>query len=327
MIKFKKISALIICLSLAALMFAGCGDTKPTVAPVEPTPTPAVAEETPTPTPTPEPYDGPLYTFDYVEYESGKIEVVVNIPVEVDPMEITEIIVPREIDGKLVTKLPWDFLGSRSGWGGRRGFMRVTKWGTDEDGNKIPLEWNNDAEIWLEKIVFPDSLEYIDYGIFWMSIPTLEEMIFEGADNLDYVGTAPFGGATVEENLAEDNDGFWILGKYLMYLIPEENIVLPNNVKRIAPQLLYPCYNPSYRADKIKTITINEGCEEIGLSFLYEKVDLEWIYIPDSVTKIADKICSDEHDAELKANVTIKCHSGSYAEAWANDHGFKVEIV
>lgn len=92
------------------------------------------------------------------------------------------------------------------------------------------------------------------------------------------------------------------------------SINIPSGLKSINSSVFSECSN-------LTNIVIPEGVEKIG-SFLFNACkNLEYVTIPSSVTYIGLLV----FDGCEK--LTIKCHSGSYAEKYAKEHHLKYEYI
>ncbi len=333
----RKIFAILLVVALSVCVFAGCNSTvtptasetpgqsaEPTVAPEvtstpeatsTPDPTP---DPTPTPTPTPLPPVNERYTWEYTVQPDGSAYICIVIKEGCTYYDITEVEIPREIDGHPVTTIPWDIFGARSKDYGRKGLCYDF-----EDGT-----WG-EPENYIEKLYVPNTIKVIENESFISGAGELREIIFEDGIDVVEMWKAPLGYCPAISNYLQAHDGVMLLGSGLAYIAPAENIVLPEGTKYVGEYLFRnpalenrDCFG-NFNYSKVKTVTINEGCEKIGKRFLYDANKVEWVYIPDSVTSIAKEFNRDRDNSK----VTIKCHAGSYAESWATENGFNVEIV
>jgi hypothetical protein len=94
-----------------------------------------------------------------------------------------------------------------------------------------------------------------------------------------------------------------------------ENLYIGDGTK-IGAEAFRDCHN-------LKQVTIAEGVEEIGDRAFFNTQNLKNIFIPDSVVGFGTKI----FDSWKPVDITIECHAGSYAEAFAKENGYKVKIV
>lgn len=77
------------------------------------------------------------------------------------------------------------------------------------------------------------------------------------------------------------------------------------------------CYN-------LSEVTIDEGVTTIGDSAFYNNKSLTRIFIPDSVVSFGRKIFDFPYADPI---ITIVCNPGSYAEEFAKENGYTVELT
>ena len=160
----------------------------------------------------------------------------------------------------------------------------------------------------LEKIVIPSSVKKINRLVFKDS--GLKEVIFEGEN------------ARIEERTfentpwLEEQEGFLICGDNALvcYNGTEEVVQVPDGVKYISASF--------ENAKEYKEVYLPDTAVEImDVSWLRKKGVI--VYIPSSVTTIyADFYSTDE-----LGSVTIVTTADSYAEKFAKENGFNLEIV
>ena len=101
------------------------------------------------------------------------------------------------------------------------------------------------------------------------------------------------------------------------------NVVIPGNVKEIGDNAFSWCEN-------LSNLTISEGVEHIGEMAFFRCNKLNEVTIPKSVTQIGlhafgwDYV--NEYDVRNE-NFVIKCYSGTAAEQYAKDNGFKCILL
>ena len=101
------------------------------------------------------------------------------------------------------------------------------------------------------------------------------------------------------------------------------NVVIPANVKEIGDNAFSWCSN-------LSNLTIEEGVEHIGAAAFFRCNNLNEVTIPKSVTKIDMHAFGwdyvDDYDVRNE-NLVIKCYSGTAAEQYAKDNGFKCILL
>ena len=101
------------------------------------------------------------------------------------------------------------------------------------------------------------------------------------------------------------------------------NVIIPGNVKEIGDNAFSWC-------ESLSNLTIEEGVEHIGQAAFFRCNNLNEITIPRSVTQIDMHAFGwdyvDDYDVRNE-NLVIKCYSGTAAEQYAKDNGFKCILL
>lgn len=101
------------------------------------------------------------------------------------------------------------------------------------------------------------------------------------------------------------------------------NVVIPGTVKEIGDNAFSWC-------ESLSNLTIEEGVEHIGQAAFFRCNNLNEITIPRSVTRIDMHAFGwdyvDDYDVRNE-NLVIKCYSGTAAEQYARDNGFKCILL
>ena len=160
----------------------------------------------------------------------------------------------------------------------------------------------------LEKIVIPSSVTRI--GSFSFKDSGLKEVIFQGEKARIELRTF--------ENTPwiEKQEGFLICGDNALvcYNGTEEVVQVPDGVKYISASF--------ENAKEYKEVYLPDTAVEImDVSWLRKKGVI--VYIPSSVTTIY----ADFYSTDDLGSVTIVTTAGSYAEKFAKENGFNLEIV
>lgn len=111
------------------------------------------------------------------------------------------------------------------------------------------------------------------------------------------------------------------LGFYLCKNL--NNIVIPGNVKEIGNNAFSWC-------ESLSNLTISEGVEHIGEAAFFRCNNLNEVTIPRSVKQIDMHAFSWDYvnDYDVRnENLVIKCYSGTAAEQYARDNGFKCILL
>ncbi len=101
------------------------------------------------------------------------------------------------------------------------------------------------------------------------------------------------------------------------------NVVIPSNVKEIGDNAFSWC-------ESLSDLTIEEGVEHIGQAAFFRCNNLNEVTIPRSVTQIDMHAFGWDYvnDYDVRnENLVIKCYSGTAAEQYAKDNGFKCILI
>lgn len=102
-----------------------------------------------------------------------------------------------------------------------------------------------------------------------------------------------------------------------------DNVVIPGNVKEIGDNAFSWCEN-------LTNLTISEGVERIGRDAFFRCNKLNEVTIPKSVIQIDMHAFGWDYvnDYDVRnENLVIKCYSGTAAEQYAKDNGFKCILL
>ena len=101
------------------------------------------------------------------------------------------------------------------------------------------------------------------------------------------------------------------------------NVVIPGTVKEIGDNAFSWC-------ESLSNLTISEGVEHIGEAAFFRCNNLNEVTIPRSVTQIDMHAFGWDYvnDYDVRnENLVIKCYSGTAAEQYARDNGFKCVLI
>lgn len=163
----------------------------------------------------------------------------------------------------------------------------------------IPRLMDVDRTYLLEKVVFPTSAEAIENAaFFWCE--NLEEVIFKG-NNTRFSSDA-FYKSLWFKNLDE---GMLIqAGTLFFYDFDEEDVVIPEGVKYIAPYV--------FRGKSMKTLQLPKSLQKIAKGAFESCEKLEKLIIPENVTEIADEAfrwCNNLTEIHLPKNIEFESRS------------------
>lgn len=169
-------------------------------------------------------------------------------------------------------------------------------------------------------VIIPDDVTEIDSGAFYNcklirsvvipnSVTKISSEAFRGCINLKSI-TIPEGLMDIGEFVfagcagLQDEKGFFIANDILYkYFGEEKKVIIPPNVKRIAPYAFAHNY-------EINSVTLPEGMTQIE-SGAFDNCFISDIIIPDSVTQI---------DYSTVRNRRIHAHEGSFAMEFAKSN-------
>lgn len=204
---------------------------------------------------------------------------------------------------------------------------------------------------WVEEVVLPDSLKFIeDFAFYNMSslrkvtIPESLESIGGGAfincnklekfEISDKNQNYAFDGAALYNS--DFSELVYILPNLDDYVIPESviaiceqanrydqkrtNIYIPGNVKIIGEGAFHNCA-------KLESVILEEGVEEIGSYSFAGNAKLKSVTIPDSVTKIGENAFGINIYGEVVEDFVLYGSEGSEAQRYAEETGIKFEAV
>ena len=214
--KTKSLIALLCVMAMFVCLFAGCS-SEPTPTDATPTPesTPAPEStpvpETPTPTPTePTPDVKPEFTYNYdVIDEEAKTAILrtIILPAGVRKSDVTELVLPSEVDGYTVEGIGWDVFG------------KIHSGGLSDDN-------------WLEKVTFPGTVEFFENSVF-REAHGCKEIIFENEANIKYLDNAAFRETVWEEQRAAET-GFSVVNGIITGIYDSGDVVIPDGITAIS---------------------------------------------------------------------------------------------
>lgn len=204
---------------------------------------------------------------------------------------------------------------------------------------------------WVEEVVLPDSLKFIEEFAFYnmsslrkVTIPESLESIGGGAfincnklekfEISDKNQNYAFDGAALYNS--DFSELVYILPNLDDYVIPESviaiceqanrydqnrtKIYIPGNVKVIGDGAFHNCA-------KLESVILEEGIEEIGSYSFAGNTMLKSITIPDSVTKIGENAFGINIYGKVIEAFILYGSEGSEAQRYAEETGIKFEAV
>ena len=160
------------------------------------------------------------------------------------------------------------------------------------------------------KVYIPKTVNAINEN-FACGAESLSEIYFENARAISFIGTDAFKD-TIFENKTNVTDEMSIVGTILTRHFGSKDIKLPERITGIAGRAF---------SENVTSITINEECKWLADDMLYDCSDLEWIFIPNSITTL--KLAMFNYNK----SVLIKCDAVSYAASFAQRNGLNCEPV
>lgn len=204
---------------------------------------------------------------------------------------------------------------------------------------------------WVEEVVLPDSLKFIEEFAFYnmsslrkVTIPESLESIGGGAfincnklekfEISDKNQNYAFDGAALYNS--DFSELVYILPNLDDYVIPESviaiceqanrydqnrtKIYIPGNVKIIGDGAFHNCA-------KLESVILEEGIEEIGSYSFAGNTKLKSITIPDSVTKIGENAFGINIYGKVIEDFVLYGSEGSEAQRYAEETGIRFEAV
>ena len=138
-----------------------------------------------------------------------------------------------------------------------------------------------------------------------MGASLLRTIDCEDVEAIDHVGAQAFDGTEFASQSNVDND-VCVLGSILIKHWGTGHVRMPEGIKMVADGAF---------GEGVTHISLPEGVEELCDGMLDKVKALEWIYIPNSVNRITDKLI------ENHKNITIECDATSDVVAYANRNG------
>lgn len=204
---------------------------------------------------------------------------------------------------------------------------------------------------WVEEVVLPDSLKFIEEFAFYnmsslrkMTIPESLESIGGGAfincNNLEkfeisdknnhyaFDGAALYSGDFSELVYILPNSDDYVIPESVIKICEQANrydqnqikIYIPGNVKIIGDGAFHNC-------TKLESVILEEGIEEIGSYSFAGNTKLKSITIPDSVTKIGENAFGINIYGKVIEDFVLYGSEGSEAQRYAEETGIKFEAV
>ena len=150
------------------------------------------------------------------------------------------------------------------------------------------IEYPKEEFLKAKTIIIPEGVTSIEEDVFF-ECEALKKVVLP--DSLTYLGKGVFNQC---KNLIDVN--------------------LPKNLESIEPIVFWGCKS-------LKKVDIPNSVVKISQHSFADCVGLQEIIIPKSVTEI------DKEAFEGSNNFTIICDKGSYAEKFANEHGYSVKCI
>lgn len=204
---------------------------------------------------------------------------------------------------------------------------------------------------WVEEVVLPDSLKFIEEFAFYnmsslrkMTIPESLESIgggsFINCNNLEkfeisdknnhyaFDGAALYSGDFSELVYILPNSDDYVIPESVIKICEQANrydqnqikIYIPGNVKIIGDGAFHNC-------TKLESVILEEGIEEIGSYSFAGNTKLKSITIPDSVTKIGENAFGINIYGKVIEDFVLYGSEGSEAQRYAEETGIKFEAV
>ncbi len=142
----------------------------------------------------------------------------------------------------------------------------------------------------------------------------LVHVYFGNEKSIKYLGADIFKD-TPFENEGNRKDNMSVIAGILTRHFGKGDIILPETITGVAANSF---------GKNVNTITLNEGCVWVADGFLATCEELEWVYLPNSLT---DLRLSMFGDAESLSRIVIKCDMVSYAAQFAKNNALRCELI
>lgn len=162
----------------------------------------------------------------------------------------------------------------------------------------------------IKRIYFPKTVSKIS-SMALNGAQTLFSAEFEEVTALDSVGRYAFGGTLFESKSNVENN-VCVIGDILIKHWGEGHVQMPEGIKKIAECAF---------GENVTHIVLPEGCVELCDGMLDDVNELEWIYIPNTVKTIGNKVF------ENHKSVRIECDATSSTVEYARQNGLKYDAV
>ena len=169
-----------------------------------------------------------------------------------------------------------------------------------------------------ETVTLPADLTSVEDGAFFGD-GSLETVILP--ESIRTIGSKAFAGSGVTtvnlpdslEYIADDafDDTIEMIGTSCFTSNAFTTLTLPGNIKTLNQAAFASC-------DKLETLVLSEGTEELSFYAIYDCKKLKDVYLPASVTSIGYGTFYNS------ADVTVHAPAGSYAAEWAAGEGIPV---
>lgn len=166
------------------------------------------------------------------------------------------------------------------------------------------------ASVSPKQIFIPQAITAINAS-FAKGADSLTHVYFENVSNIKNIGTDAFKG-TEFENKTNVKDDMSVIGSILTRHFGSGSIVLPEHIKSIAGNAF---------SSNVTSITVNEGCTKFSDDMLALCSNIEWIYIPNSITTLKSSMFAST------PSLLIKCDAVSYAASFAQRNDMKLETI
>ena len=125
-------------------------------------------------------------------------------------------------------------------------------------------------------------------------VALLREIHCEDEESIDYIGEQAFDGTEYASQSNSEND-VCLIGGILIKHWGTGHVWMPEGIRMVADGAF---------GEGVTHISLPEGVEELNDGMLDNVIALEWIYIPNSVKKISDKLIENHKSATIECDAT-----------------------